>query len=209
MKRFLLTLCAAVIIASPLVADKASAQEKKPEPASAQDDMIEVAIRVAVLDVDAIRVNSSAVKDIHAQLQKYSKAYEEEINKERETLEKASKSLQQKKTLLAPEAFNEERRKFEQRVIDVQRLVQIRKQDLERARGLAMQNVVRAMNKVIVEYANKGGFTLILRKNQTVLAHPALDVTGDILKNLNKELPKVKVPDPAKPVAAKAKKSGK
>lgn len=181
-------LCALVILAS--LTGPAAAQQ--PE---ADKDVITL-LNMAVIDTEVIRRNSRAFKDIRAQIAKYRKAIQADIQKEEEALRSANEELARKRAILAPETFAEERRQFEERLVQVQRTVQKRKKDLERVAAAAVRKVEAVLNKIIDEVANEQSLGLILRKNQTVLVATELDITPHVLKRLNTALPSLKVSDP-------------
>ncbi len=181
-------LCALVSLAS--LTGPAAAQ--KPE---ADKDVITL-LNMAVIDTEVIRRNSRAFKDIRAQIAKYRKAIQADIQKEEEALRSANEELARKRAILAPETFAEERRQFEERLVQVQRTVQKRKKDLERVAAAAVRKVEAVLNKIIDEVANEQSLGLILRKNQTVLVATELDITPHVLKRLNTALPSLKVSDP-------------
>ena len=182
------TLCAIVILAS--LTGPAAAQQ--PE---ADKDIITL-LNMAVIDTAVIRVNSRAFKDIRAQIAKYRKAIRADIQKEEEALRGANEELARKRAILAPETFAEERRQFEDRLVQVQRTVQKRKKDLERVAAEAVKKVEAVLNKIITDVANEQSLGLILRKNQTVLVANELDITPHVLKRLDTALPSLKVSDP-------------
>jgi Skp family chaperone for outer membrane proteins len=181
-------LCALVILAS--LTGPAAAQQ----PVTGKD--VITALNMAVIDTEVIRRNSRAFKDIRAQIAKYRKAIQADIQKEEEALRSANEELARKRAILAPETFAEERRQFEERLVQVQRTVQKRKKDLERVAAAAVRKVEAVLNKIIDEVANEQSLGLILRKNQTVLVATELDITPHVLKRLNTALPSLKVSDP-------------
>ncbi|MCH7694057.1 MAG: OmpH family outer membrane protein [Proteobacteria bacterium] len=181
-------LCALVIVASPT--GPAAAQQ--PE---ADKDVITL-LNMAVIDTEVIRRNSRAFKDLRAQIAKYRKAIRADIQKEEEVLRGANEELARKRAILAPETFAEERRQFEERLVQVQRTVQKRKKDLERVAAEAVKKVEAVLNKIITDVANEQSLGLILRKNQTVLVANELDITPHVLKRLDTALPSLKVSDP-------------
>ena len=181
-------LCALVISAS--LTGPAAAQQ--PE---ADKDIITL-LNMAVIDTAVIRVNSKAFKDIRAQITKYHKAIRADIQKEEEALRGANEELARKRAILAPETFAEERRQFEERLLQVQRTVQKRKKGLERVGFEALKKVEAVLNKIITEVAKEQSLGLILRKNQTVLVAKELDITPYVLKRLDTALPALKVSDP-------------
>ena len=181
-------LCALVILA--FLTGPAAAQQ--PE---ADKDIITL-LNMAVIDTAVIRVNSKAFKDIRAQITEYHKAIRADIQKEEEALRGANEELARKRAILAPETFAEERRQFEERLLQVQRTVQKRKKGLERVGFEALKKVEAVLNKIITEVAKEQSLGLILRKNQTVLVANELDITPHVLKRLDTALPSLKVSDP-------------
>lgn len=181
---FVFLFCAVLLSASP-----AFSQDKNKAPEL---------FRLAIVDVDAIMRESSVVKGIRTQILEYRKKYETEFKKEEQELRAANQDLAKKRTILSPEAFAEERRKFERRVVDVQRLVQVRKQDLEKVQGTAMAKVEATLNEIVSEIVKEQSLTLILRRNQAVFYSRQIDVTKPVLDRLNKRLPKIKVSEPGK-----------
>ena len=94
---------------------------------------------------------------------------------------------------MSPEAFKEERRKFEERFVAAQRKMQERKLTLDRARAAAMEKVGEALKTVITKIVKDNGITLLLRKEQTVFSDKRLIVTEHVVVELDKLLPSVTV----------------
>ena len=97
---------------------------------------------------------------------------------------------------MGPEAFANERRLFEQKVVGVQKLVSQRKIDLDGALTQAMLVVEKKMNAILESVATKRGASLVLRRQNTILADRSMDMTQEILKRLNAELKTVPVGKP-------------
>ena len=155
-----------------------------------------VLVKLAIIDVQAILRNATAVKSVRAQIDKYRGAFQGEIEKEEKEIVTANQELSRQRAILAPEAYNDERRKFESRVVDAQRLVQQRKQVLNEVLNQAMGEVQKALNDVITELAKEHNFTLFFRKDQTILVTRELEITHIVLERLNLKLPDVTVRDP-------------
>ena len=153
-------------------------------------------LNMAVIDTEVIRRKSRAFKDIGAQIAKYRNVIQADIQKEEESLRSANEELARKRAILAPETFAEERRQFEERLVQVQRTVQKRKKGLDRVAAEAVKKVEAVLNKIITEVAKEQALGLILRKRQTVLVATELDITPHVLKRLDTALPSLKVSDP-------------
>ena len=106
-----------------------------------------IRVKMAVIDMNEIRRNAAAVKDIRAQVENLRAAFQTEIKNEEEELRAANQELGRQRAILSSEAFTEERRKFEQRLAGVQRKVQQRKQNLDKALNDAMFEVQKSLNK--------------------------------------------------------------
>ncbi len=180
-------LCTLVVLVS--VTGPAAAQA-----GTAKDEI--TLLNMAVIDTEVIRRNSAAFKDIRAQIGKYRTAIQGVIQTEEEELRNANQELARQRAILSPETFAEERRKFEERLVQVQRTVQKRKRDLERVGVEAVQKVEAVLNKIITDVANEQKLGLILRRSQTVLVDKSLDITPGVLKRLDTALPSLKVSDP-------------
>lgn len=153
-------------------------------------------LKIAILDLEAIRKKAVAIKDIRAQIAKYRKEFQADIKKEEDALQSANKELAKKRTLLGPEAFAKERRLFEQKVVGLQKLVRQRKIELDRSLAKSMLVVERKMNAIMADIATKIGASLVLRRQHTILANRSMDMTDDVLKRLNAELKTVAVAKP-------------
>ena len=189
---------------SPALSQQAKTDEGNKGKAGQQKKVLELQIPMpfAILDVHTILREAAAVKDIRDQITKYGMKYEKEIEKERNEIRDANQELARQRTILSPEAFAEKRGQFEQRVVEVQRLVQQRQHELDKARNDAMTKVNDVYMKIVGQLAEERRLALIIRKDQTAFSTPAMDVTNDVLARLDKQLPKINVPDPGKSSSA-------
>jgi len=182
----------------PALAQQAQPAKGEGEKKLQKGEIIEVQIPVAVIDVQVILIDAKAVKNIRDQITKFGTQFEEEIEKERNGIRTANQELARQRTILSPEAFAEKRRKFEQRVVEVQRLVQQRQRELDISRNEAMIVVNKAYTGIVSKIANERNLAVILRKNQTAYAVTSLDITKEVLSRLDKKMPTVKVSKPGK-----------
>lgn len=182
----------------PALAQQAQPAKGEGEKKLQKGQIVEVQIPVAVLDVQRILIDALAVKNIREQITKYGTKFEVEIEKERKEIRTENQELARQRTILSPEAFAEKRRKFEQRVVKVQRLVQQRQRELDISRNEAMIVVNKAYTGIVSKIANERNLAVILRKNQTAYAVTSLDITKEVLSRLDKKMPTVKVSKPGK-----------
>jgi outer membrane protein len=153
-------------------------------------------VRVAVLDVERVRLNAAAVKAIRSKLGTYLDVYRADTQKEEQEIRTAQDELARKRTVLSPDAYAEERKKLEDRLAEAQGRVQRRRQALERVNVEAMEHVKQSLEAIVSEIAAERQLTLIIRKDQAVFAIPAIEITDEVLKRLDQRLPSVQISDP-------------
>lgn len=175
------------------------AQPAQPAQASQNDPSAAIRVKIAVIDIDLIRRDAAAVKDVNTQMESFERAVVAELQKEDDALRAADQELSRQRTILAPDAFNEKRRELGQRVADAQRKAQQKRQDLNQTYNEAMNEVQKTLNAIIFEVAQENALTLILRKDQTVMVAKPLEITETVLERMDKKLPKLRVADPNKP----------
>jgi len=151
---------------------------------------------VAVVDVQLILQESAASKSIQKQLEAQRETYQNEISKQEDRLRSVEQELNRQRTVLSADDFGQKRRGFEQQVADVQRTVQARQRVLDQAFNESMTKVRDAVLQIVTEVAGEQKATLVLAKQQVVLAEKSLDLTSAVLDRLNKKMPSVPVTVP-------------
>lgn len=189
MKSIISTMILAAVFLGISIPAPAVAQEKDDPPTPTE-------MQIAIIDLDTIRRESTAMQQIREQIKKFRSVFQEEIQKEEEELRAANQELARQRTILSPDAFAEERKKFEDRLSQVQRSVQKRKTELDKSQQEAMNEVQKTLNQVVANVAAEKSIALVLRRDQIVLSATSLEITEEVLRRLNERLPKVTVPEP-------------
>lgn len=153
----------------------------------------QVPLSIAIVDFQKILNTASAPKSVNDQIQKIREDYRKEVQKDETDLRNSNQELAQKQTLLSAEAFNAERRKFEQKVRDVQKNVQQKNQNLQIAQNQAKQKIMQELRTIILNISKEKGYSLVLRREQTVIVADGLDITDLVISELNKKLPKITI----------------
>lgn len=155
-------------------------------------------LKIVIVNIDAIRSQSAAFKVAGEQFVAYRDRMNAVLEKEQQVLRTANNELSRKRTLLSPEAFADERKKYEQRVTAFQRKFQ----DDQKAIAKLEAEVVGELNvkivEIITQYAKDNEVTLVLPETVTILAANSMSINKHVLSVLNKELPSVKAKVPTK-----------
>ncbi len=146
---------------------------------------------VGVVDVQTILRDSTAMKSIQSQVEEKRGLYQNDISGQEKRLRDQEQELKRQQPVLAADAFEAKRRDFEAQVSAVQRDMQERRKVLDQAYGEGLKVVQKELTAIIAGIAKERGFTLVLPAGQTLYAEPALAITDEALKRLNKKLPNV------------------
>lgn len=163
-----------------------------PSPVAAQRLPATVA---AVIDYQRILQEARAARSIREQIERRRTAYQEEIGQEEQRLREADQAFAKQRSLLTPEALAEKRREFEQEVVEVQRIVQERRRRLDRASGAALNEVKKALIEIVTGIAEERGFNLVLPSSEVLFFSRTIDLTEEVLAQLDQRLPDVVVPE--------------
>jgi Skp family chaperone for outer membrane proteins len=147
----------------------------------------------AVIDVQRVIRDSKATRSIRPQIEKLKEGYESGFKKQEEELRGANQDLARQRAILSPEAYADRRREFQQRATGVQREVQETKRLLDRALGSAMSKVHNALRQITAEIAKEQSLTAIFPRTAVILVERQYDITSEVLKRLDAQLPSVAV----------------
>jgi len=145
----------------------------------------------AIIDVQKILRESTAVKALTARIEDERQAYQAELRKKEETVRTADQELARQRSILTADAYAAKRRDLEQQMASLQREVRERKRTLDQAFGRGMNRIQTELAKVAAEIADENGLDLVLSKTAVVIVKPEFEFTEEALKRLNTRLPDV------------------
>jgi Skp family chaperone for outer membrane proteins len=154
---------------------------------------------IAVVDFQNVLRQAVASKRVTEQIEKQRVVFQDEIQKLETQLRAQEEELKQQRAVLAPEAFNQRARDWQERAAAAQQQVQIRKRQLDEAFNEAMVKVRQALLQVTKEIASEVGANLVLPLSEIVFVDDKLDMSKEALARLDKRLTTVavKIPPPA------------
>ena len=101
------------------------------------------------------------------------------------------------RTILAPEAFAEKGREFQQKVQDLRQYVANAERAVGRAEANAFDEIDRTIITILNDLSAEHGFNLVLDASQTRMFLKNLMLTQQVLELLDQRLPAVAVNLPA------------
>ena len=158
---------------------------------------------IGIVDVQKILRDSQASRSLQPQIEKLRKNYQSSLRKREAELRKASQELQRQRAILSPQAFAKRRNAYEETARKAQVDFQQRKRQLDDVYGAAMRTIQKSMVVAAAKVAEERKFDIVLPKSLVLLADQKLDITGEVLRRIDKSLPSITL-EPAKPAESKA-----
>lgn len=151
----------------------------------------------AVVDYQRVLQEAQASKSIAEQMDARRKAYHDEIAKQEQSLFEAERELSKQRTgkVLSAEALDEKQKELEAEVQAVRELTQKRRQQLEQVSAEAVRKVEQALFDVLTTIAEERGLNVVLPTSQVLFFSRQIDLTDDVLAQLDATLSEVPVTD--------------
>lgn len=157
-------------------------------PAVAQD--LEAPV-FAVVDVQKVLRESTAVMTLTREIDEERARYQAELREKEEVLRNADQELARQRTVLSADAYGKRRQEMEQEIATLQREVQIRKRELDQRFAAGMSEVQNTLARIAADLANERNLDMIISKAAVLINKPKFDLTDEAIERLNTRLPKV------------------
>ncbi len=140
------------------------------------------------LDFQFILGQSSAGKKanqlLKSELEKGIKSLKDRENK----LQKEEKEIIQQKKILSPEEYKKKISNLRSKVSNLQKDRQTILNKIAEKRNKARSTILKSLNPIVKEYMAQKNVKIVLDKKSVLLANDELDITKDIMQELNKNL---------------------
>ena len=154
---------------------------------------------IAVIRMDAIQTQASALKDLRSQKEKYENELRNELEKEQKTLEKEKTEIEKSQDVLSREALQRRVVDYQNRVTKLQRDLTERAQSIEMSYQRALNEIqTKHLDPIIEGVIAKKNLSLVLdgRMARTGADVANLDITDEVVSALDKKVSNVKMETP-------------
>lgn len=148
---------------------------------------------VATVNIQQIMQDSTAAKSVREQLESKQKAFQNEVTKKQDALQKEKRDLDKKQSVLSKEAFEEKERAFMNKVTNARKDMDSKKALLDNAFSRSLADIQKAVTDIITDIAKEKSFSVAIPTSELLYGDPKLDITDEVLKRLNQKLPKLDV----------------
>jgi Skp family chaperone for outer membrane proteins len=165
----------------------------KPHPIGAPAGGAAPAIKMLVVDRQAILRFSKVGQDIVRQVNGLTTSAETQFKAEKESLQKEEQTLAQQGAILSPDVRAQKQKAFEGKVAAFQKKVQTRQSMIQGGVLNARKQVEAALGPILQGILQERGANILLDRQEVVLATADIDVTKVTVQRLDQKLPSVKV----------------
>lgn len=168
----------------------AALAQGQPEPDARQGQL-------GILDIEIIRRQSKMTQDMDRQITELRTKLGDEVKAEEAELRKAAEELERQRVIVAPETYTKNREELRQRTAKFRQEANARSQRLNAMRGRALKAFQEELNKAVRTYARANRYFLILSRRELVFFERPLDITAEVIKLLDQNVPSYQLTDPA------------
>jgi outer membrane protein len=157
------------------------------QPSTAPNPPASASVRVAVIDVQTLVMESAAGKEAKARLQKLADEKRTERAKMTDEFDALQKQIQTQATTLSDSKIADLRKQLDDKKVAIDRFDDDAKQQLDDAQRKELDALEQQIMPIIKELGQEMKLTLIFNKFQSglVYADPSTDITDIVLKRFN------------------------
>ena len=143
---------------------------------------------VYFVDIKYVLNNSKAGKKAQTFLKKKFDDENEKLKKQSVSLKKEESDLISKKKLISNEDYKNKLNLLREKNIEYQKKRRSASNDWLKKKNEARSKMIKTLNPILQKYMNENNIEIIVDKKNILLANSKYDLTGIILKLLDKEL---------------------
>ncbi|MCI5050444.1 MAG: OmpH family outer membrane protein [Rickettsiales bacterium] len=170
---FVLTLCMSALVMAPAISHAATT--------------------VAVVNIQKIMQKSKAAQTVREQVKSKQASFQAELDKKEKELQKEDQDLAKQRSVLSPEAFEKKYKDFRKKAAEAQKAVRTKRAKLDKGFTQALADIQKTVTDIVESISKAKSIDIAISGSQVLYASPTTDITDEVLAELDKKLPNVKV----------------
>lgn len=150
--------------------------------------------KVGVIDAQSVLAQSTAGKEVQAQVKAYYDKQHQWAQDQQAKLQKEQNDLQKNQGVMGADAVKKQQAQLQQDYQAYQQEYQKRQQEFQQYQQSRLQPLQASLYDVVQKYAKQNGYDLVLDKGAVVYNDDALDITDAVLKAFNAAQPHAPAP---------------
>lgn len=144
-------------------------------------------IKIAIVDLNRLLVESDMGKASQQKLTEYFEAKQIELQQEYQALQREGASLENQRSVLSVDAYTAKRNQLEQKTLAFRQKSEQAEREFKEMQEQETQNFLRRTAPIVEQIGKDSGYTLILRRTAPAVLYfdQTIDITGEVLTRLN------------------------
>jgi outer membrane protein len=142
-----------------------------------------------VVDAQYVVNESKAGKSIRQQFDTQRQAFSKEVSTAENNLRSQQQEIERQRSILSPEAFGAKAREFDQKVADMRRGWEQKRESLQYSLNVALSQIERNILEIVSQIALERKANLVLQKQHVVIVDKGYDITQETMGRLDQKLP--------------------
>ena len=147
---------------------------------------------IVYIDINFILENSIVGKSINNQIKNLQSAENEKFKTIEKKLIENEKKIISQKNILDEKQFKNEVDKHKKDLSDYRNQKKTMFDNLNKKKSEYLKKVLNSLNPIISKYVEENEISLVLQKNNIIVAKKELDITNKILDLLNEQIKEIK-----------------
>ena len=148
---------------------------------------------IGILDLNRVLLDAKAAKKAAEEIDKIAKKIENDLLISDEDMINEQNKLIEAQSIMAPEAFEIKKKEYEEKVQNYNIERQNKLFSVEKLVESSRNEILDKLKPILENMSESKGITVILEKGTVLLNAETMDITDEVIKTLNKELPKIEV----------------
>jgi outer membrane protein len=142
-------------------------------------------VKIGFIDVQRAINESQPGKRARDRFQTQVKKAETDLLKEKQELERLKSELDKKSPLLKDDERRNVEADLQKRAVNYQRAMGDQQQELRQKEGEMTGDILKELEKIVVEVGKADKFTIILERSQILYSDQATDITNKVIEVFN------------------------
>lgn len=142
-----------------------------------------------VVDAQHVVNESKAGKSIRQQFDTQRQAFSKEVSAAEANLRSQQQEIERQRSILSPDAFSAKAREFDQKVADMRRGWEQKRETLQYSLNVSLAQIERNIIEIVSQIALERKANLVLQKQHVVLVDKGYDITQETMERLDQKLP--------------------
>jgi len=148
-------------------------------------------LSIVYLDMEKVMTQSIVGKSLNVEIEKIHKANLEEFKITELDLKNEELLIKTQKNVLSEEDYKKKVKLFKEKLNNYKKIRQDKIDSVTKKRMKATSNLLKEIAPLLSEYTKKNGISIILRKQDIILAKTDLDITKQIIESIDLKIKKI------------------